>query len=103
MMTSYSGRNQTYRPAEIMPGIILEYLAYLGIRELCGNNRGYTGIIAHAYCARKVRTSLGIATAWSRLSLSTTLSKGSVLAPANFAASSESLGVSKKESSVMLQ
>ena len=55
------------RPAEIMPGIILEYLAYLGIRELCGNNRGYTRIIAHAYCARRVRTSLGIAAAWSRL------------------------------------
>ena len=44
----------TSRPAEIRPGIILEYLAYLGIRELCGNNRGYTGIIARAYCARRV-------------------------------------------------
>ena len=43
----------TIRPAEIMPGIIL---ACLGIRELCGNNRGCTGIIARAraYCARKV-------------------------------------------------
>ena len=31
-----------------MPGIIL------GIRELCGNNQGCTGIIARAYCARRV-------------------------------------------------
>ena len=35
----YSGRCIVDRPAEIMPGIILEYLACLGIRELCGNNR----------------------------------------------------------------
>ena len=36
-----------------MPEIIL---ACLGIRKLCGNNRGYTGIIARArtYCACKV-------------------------------------------------
>ena len=42
------------RPAEIMPGIILEYLTYLGIQELCGNNRGYTGIIARAYYSCRV-------------------------------------------------
>ena len=41
------------RSVEIMPGIILEYLAYLGIRELCGNN-----------CTRVLRAQsrLGIAT-----------------------------------------
>ena len=46
------------RPAEIMPGIILEYLAYLGIRELCGKNRGIYG--NNCTCVLLLQSRLGL-------------------------------------------